>query len=80
MPWLEKQRPELMPLYEKLYPRAYAPKEQQKKLSRLVSRFVRQYGGRAVEPTQIRDEAEVEKQPPRKRSKAAAPRQLDLEL
>src|SRR5437588_4617668 len=74
MPWLEKQRPELMPLYEKPYPRPYAPKEQQKKLSRMVGRYVARYGTRAVAPTETRTPPATPK--PRK----ARPTQLDLDL
>jgi DNA repair photolyase len=79
MPWLEKNKPDLMPLYEKLYPRSYAPKEEQKKLSRLVYGFVRKYGSRAVEPGGTRDtghEKARTKATPRRR--AAPPPQLDL--
>jgi DNA repair photolyase len=74
MPWLEKQRPDLLPLYEKLYPRAYAPKDHQKKLSRIVGRYVARYGTRAVAPTETRTLPATPK--PRK----ARPTQLDLDL
>src|SRR4051812_33422520 len=74
MPWLEKQRPDLLQLYEQLYPRAYAPKEQQKKLSRIVGRYVARYGARAVAPTETR----TRPAPPKPRK--ARPTQLDLEL
>src|SRR5437763_7578768 len=55
MPWLERTRPDLVPRYEKLYPRAYAPKEEQRRLSRLVYGLVRKYGGTAVEAGSSRD-------------------------
>jgi DNA repair photolyase len=74
MPWLEEQRPDLLPLYEKLYPRAYAPKDQQKKLSRIVGRYVARYGTRAVAPSETRTRPAPAK--PRK----ARPTQLDLDL
>jgi len=74
MPWLERTRPDLMPMYERLYPRAYAPKEEQRKLSRLVYGLIREHGGRAVEPTDMRDT------PPPPRKRPPKPRQLDLEV
>jgi DNA repair photolyase len=74
MPWLEKQRPDLLPLYEKLYPRAYAPKDEQKKLSRIVGRYVARYGTRAVAPIETR----TRPAPPKPRK--ARPTQLDLDL
>jgi DNA repair photolyase len=74
MPWLEKQRPDLLPLYEKLYPRAYAPKDQQKKLNRIVGRYVARYGTRAVAPTETR----TRPSPPKPRKARAT--QLDLDI
>jgi DNA repair photolyase len=79
MPWLEKVRPDLIPLYDTLYPRAYAPKEEQKKLSRLVYGFVRKYSSRAVEPGGTRDTGHEKAKvaaPTKRRS--APPPQLDL--
>jgi DNA repair photolyase len=74
MPWLEKQRPDLLPLYEKLYPGAYASKDQQKKLSRIVGRYVARYGTRVVAPTETRTRAAAPK------ARKAKPTQLDLDL
>jgi DNA repair photolyase len=74
MPWLEKQRPDLLPLYDKLYPRAYAPKDQQKKLSRIVGRYVARFGTRAVAPTETR----TRPAPPKPRK--VRPTQLDLDI
>src|SRR5438270_11578049 len=74
MPWLERTRPELVPMYERLYPRAYAPKEKQRMLSRLVYGLVRKYGGRPVEPTEMRDT------PPPPSTRPERPRQLNLEV
>ena len=74
MPWLEKQRPDLLPLYEKLYPRAYAPKDEQKKLSRVVGRYVARYGTRVAAPTETR----TRPAPPKPRK--ARPTQLDLDI
>jgi DNA repair photolyase len=79
MPWLEKQRPDLKPLYDKLYPRSYAPKEEQRKLSRLVYGFVRKHGGCAVEPGDTRDTGhEKAKATAAPKRRAAPPPQLDL--
>jgi DNA repair photolyase len=36
MPWLEGYRPDLLPLYRKLYPRPYAPKDYQERVRSLV--------------------------------------------
>src|SRR5438270_5055090 len=44
MPWLEKERPDLLPLYEELYPRSYAPKSTQQRITKLVYRYVREFG------------------------------------
>src|SRR5205807_7400386 len=77
MPWLERTRPDLLPLYEDLYPRAYAPKEEQRKLSRLVYRFVRKYGGTAVQPGSTRDTGHEKASPPPRRRRAK-PAQLGL--
>src|SRR5436305_4550479 len=54
MPWLERTRPDLLTLYNELYPGSYAPKARQRELSRLVSRLVARHGGTAVAPTQAR--------------------------
>jgi hypothetical protein len=78
MPWLEKEQPDLKALYDKLYPRSYAPKEEQRKLSRLVYRFVRKYGGRAVEPTETRESDKKPKPPTRRARKPMPGAQLDL--
>src|SRR5437764_13168911 len=50
MPWLAKERPDLLPLYEELYPRSYAPKSAQQRLTKLVYGYVREFGGVAVQP------------------------------
>src|SRR5439155_20946771 len=71
MPWLERTRPDLVPMYQRLYPRAYAPKDEQRKLSRLVYGLVRQHGGRPVDPTEMRDT------PPPPKTRPEKPRQLE---
>jgi len=81
MPWLEKERPDLLPLYEELYPRSYAPKAAQQKVTKLVYRYVREFGGLAVQPGSTRDtghEKAKAKTAPRRRT--APPAQLDLKL
>jgi DNA repair photolyase len=81
VPWLERERPDLVPLYEKLYPRSYAAKSEQQKVTRAVYRYVRQFGGLAVQPGSTRDtghEKAKAKTTPKKRAKP--PPQLDLKL
>jgi len=81
MPWLEKERADLLPLYEELYPRSYAPKSAQQRLTKLVYGYVREFGGVAVQPGRTRDtghEKAKSKTAPRRR--AAPPAQLDLKL
>jgi len=81
MPWLEKERPDLLPLYEELYPRSYAPKSAQQRVTKLVYGYVREFGGVAVQPGSTRDtghEKAKSKTAPRRR--AAPPAQLDLKL
>src|SRR5437879_9139807 len=41
MPWLETVRPDLVERYAALYPKSYAPKSEQERLSKLVRGFVR---------------------------------------
>jgi hypothetical protein len=33
MQWLERERPDLLPLYARLYPRSYAPKAYQEEVT-----------------------------------------------
>jgi DNA repair photolyase len=81
MPWLEKTRPDLLPLYDELYPRSYAPKSAQQKITKLVYRYVREFGELAVQPGSTRDtgheKAKAERAP---RRRAVPPAQLDLKL
>ena len=80
-PWLEKERPDLVPLYEELYPRSYAPKAAQQKVTKLVYGYVREFGGPAVQPGDTRDtghERAAAATTPRRR--AIPPAQLDLDL
>jgi DNA repair photolyase len=81
MPWLEKERPDLMPLYVELYPRSYAPKSARQRVSKLVYRYVREFGGLAVEPGSTRDTGhEKAREATAKRRRAVPPAQLDLKL
>ncbi|MBV9285045.1 MAG: radical SAM protein, partial [Acidimicrobiia bacterium] len=81
MPWLEKERPDLLPLYQKLYPRAYAPKDARQKVTKLVYRYVREFGSLAVQPGSTRDTGhEKAKAKTTARRRAAPPAQLDLNL
>lgn len=45
MPWLADARPDLLPRYEHTYRRSYAPKQQRRRIGRLVSQLVREHGG-----------------------------------
>jgi DNA repair photolyase len=81
MPWIEKERPDLLPLYEALYPRSYAPKSTQQRVTKLVYRYVREFGGVAVQPGTTRDTGhEKAKAQTTKKRRAAPPAQLDLNL
>jgi DNA repair photolyase len=81
MPWLAKERPDLLPLYEELYPRSYAPKAAQQKVTKLVYGYVREFGGVAVQPGSTRDTGhEKAKTKTTARRRAVPPAQLDLNL
>jgi len=81
MPWIEKERPDLLSLYEELYPRSYAPKAAQQKVTKLVYGYVREFGGLAVQPGSTRDTGhEKAKAATTKKRRAAPPAQLDLNL
>ena len=41
MPWLERTRPDLLPMYDELYPGSYAPKARQRELSRSLPAYCR---------------------------------------
>jgi DNA repair photolyase len=75
--WLSEAHPRLVADYERLYPRAYAPRRTQEELSRLVARLVARHGGRSALPSQARA---VERPPARapRRPAATGARQLDL--
>ena len=45
LPWLEQARPDLIARFERLYTRAYAPKAEQQRISRLLYRLVDRHGG-----------------------------------
>ncbi|MFN2556648.1 MAG: radical SAM protein [Nitriliruptorales bacterium] len=45
LPWLEGYRPDLLADYERLYPRAYAPKATQERIGDLVADLVARHGG-----------------------------------
>jgi hypothetical protein len=81
MPWIEKERPDLLPLYEELYPRSYAPKSAQQRVTKRVYGYVRQFGGVAVQPGSTRDTGhEKAKANTATRRRTAPPPQLDLDL
>lgn len=45
MGWLARERPDLVGRYRRLYPRAYAPKDEQERVSEIVREAVRRRGG-----------------------------------
>jgi len=55
MGWLVGARPDLVERYERLYPRAYAPRRAQDELARTVAAIVERHGGRLVRPAQTRE-------------------------
>jgi DNA repair photolyase len=80
MPWLEDVRPDLVDRYAALYPRSYAPKSEQEKLSRLVRSLRRKYGHR-VPPTPPTSHPRTDRRGAASKSKTAAPEpQLPLGL
>jgi DNA repair photolyase len=50
LPWLEDFRPDLLAEYGRLYPRSYAPREVQERVSRLVASLVCRHGGLTSSP------------------------------
>jgi len=81
MPWIEKEWPDLLPLYEELYPRSYAPKAAQQRVTKLVYRYVREFGGTAVQPGSTRDTGHEKAKTATTRKRRVVPQaQLDLKL
>jgi DNA repair photolyase len=54
MPWLEEVRPDLLDDYAQLYPRSYAPKDAQHRVSALVAAAIDRAGGLADSPVVTR--------------------------
>jgi DNA repair photolyase len=52
--WLGQARPDLVPRYEGLYPRPYAPAQAQDALAATVRRLVQRQGGRSARPRAAR--------------------------
>src|SRR5205085_10267477 len=73
--WLAGARPDLLPQYDNLYPRSYAPNTTQQALSRQVARLVARHGGRTAAPTEARA-VQTKKRP----AGSTPPRQLSLEV
>ena len=78
MAWLERERPDLLPTYEKLYPRSYAAKSEQQKVTKLVYGFVRRFGGFAVQPGSTRDTGHEKAKATTTKRRTKPPAQLDL--
>jgi DNA repair photolyase len=80
MPWLESVRPDLLPRYAQLYPRSYAPKSEQEKLSRMVGSLRRKHR-RNVPPTPPTSHPDTDSRKQRQpRPPASVERQLPLGL
>jgi DNA repair photolyase len=45
LPWVERERPDLLPTYERLYPRSYAPRAERNRLAQTVRELVAEHGG-----------------------------------
>lgn len=45
LPWLQRERPDLLARYQRLYTRSYAPKAEQQRISRLLYRLADRHGG-----------------------------------
>ncbi|MDP8930856.1 MAG: radical SAM protein, partial [Actinomycetota bacterium] len=84
VPWLESHRPDLLPQYERLYPRAYAPKDTQERISGLVADLVTRYGGRKASAGAARRVPEPKEEPARllrdRTKKAAGAKPLASQL
>jgi DNA repair photolyase len=75
--WLAGARPDLLSTHERLYPRAYAPRQAQDELARLVASLVSRHGGRSAPPQDTRDVTPSSGGGP---TPAGPPRQLPLGL
>ncbi len=75
--WLAGARPDLVPAYDELYPRSYAPKSAQDRVARMVSELVERHGGRPARPSGTRSPSSK----PRVRAPRPAPeKQMELRL
>jgi DNA repair photolyase len=45
VPWIEERRPDLLPMYERLYRGSYAPSVERERLAQMVGDLVRAHGG-----------------------------------
>jgi DNA repair photolyase len=45
LPWVDRERRDILPLYERLYPRSYAPSVERNRLARTVRELVAEHGG-----------------------------------
>jgi DNA repair photolyase len=74
--WLAEAGADLVPLYEELYPRSYAPRAAQNRVSSMVSEMVERHGGRPARPSGTRPSPKPRPRPSAPRKPVA--RQLDL--
>ena len=73
--WLADARPDLVPLHEELYPKSYAAKSAQNRVSGLVADLVERHGGRPARPSGTRAS---QARSPRSVSRKPTEKQLDL--
>jgi DNA repair photolyase len=82
--WLAEARPDLVPLYEQLYPRAYAPKKTQEELARVVRGLVARHRGVSASPRSARatsGSGTAAPDPPKRAPRRSpAARQLSLDV
>jgi len=78
MPWLEEKRPDLVGQYQRLYPRSYAPKAEQNRVSGMIREAAERHGGRRVSPAATRQVTPAEPDPDPERSSQPQPEQLGL--
>jgi DNA repair photolyase len=62
--WLERVRPDLLPQYQRLYPRTYAPADVRKRIGRTIATAARRYGVRAATNTPEPESAVAAAAPP----------------
>ena len=81
MPWLEAAHPDLVEEYTRLYPRSYAPKKEQERVSGMIRDAADRHGRRRpVSPAAIRRVQSPPPAPPEPAPPEPQPEQLGLSL